>query len=289
MPTFPPVTWIAPNGGDRPSFSRDGAEIVYQNGATLFIIGASGGKPRVLLTGTNELMPSRADWSWSPVTIAFGGASTKVQPSVSTIWLIDCDGANLRELPNRGGLTRSTYPSWTEDLQSIVALDSGDPQYHALWRFRVDGSADPVQLTTTDDFCAGRPSAAPGGSGAPVAFAGTRGPYNQTFNQIWIAQPPSLEPVQLDPRQGRSPNWSPDGKWILFESNRLTGRNYQLFIAAAPGARVLSMQPRAITDPSIFAQHGQWSRQQDRIVFERGNGQALGIIEVPEEFRSSSS
>jgi Tol biopolymer transport system component len=283
MPTFPPVAWIVPNGGDRPSFSRDGAEVVYQNGASLFIVASKGGNPRLLLTGTAELTPSRADWSWSPFTIAFGGANTRT--NVSTIWLIDCDGANLRELPNRGGLTQSTYPSWDEDLQTIVAVDAGDPKFHALWRFRVDGGAAPLQLTTTDDFCAGRPSAAPGGGNAPVVFAGTRGPFNQTFNQIWIVEPPSREPRQLDPRQARSPNWSPDGKWILFESNRLTGRNYQLFIAPAPGARVPPMEPRAITEPSMFAQHGEWSRQQNRIVFERGNGQALGVIEVPEEFR----
>ena len=282
MPIFPPVTWIAPNGG-RPSFSRDGSEVVYQNGASLFIVGSKGGRPRVLLTGTNELMPPRADWSWSPFTVAFGGANTRAK--VSTIWLIDCDGANLRELPNRGGLTHSTYPSWYQELQSIVAVDSGDPRFHALWRFSVDGNTDPVQLTTTDDLCAGRPSAAPGGSDAPVAFAGTRGPFDEIFNQIWIVRPPSLEAKQLDPRQGRSPNWSPDGKWILFESNCLTGRNYQLFLAPAPGAGRPRMEPRAITEPSIFAQHGEWSRQQDRIVFERGNGQALGVIEVPEELR----
>src|ERR1051326_6700940 len=169
MPIFPPVEWIVPNGGDRPSFSRDGAEVVYENGASLFIVASSGGESRLLLTGTSELMPSRADWSWSPFTIAFGGANRKT--SASTIWLIDCDGANLRELPNRGGLTQSTYPSWDEDLRTIVAIDAGDPQFLALWRFSVDGSADPVQLTTTDDFCAGRPSAAPGRPSGPGAGA----------------------------------------------------------------------------------------------------------------------
>src|ERR1051326_8673028 len=206
MPIFPPVEWIVPNGGDRPSFSRDGAEVVYENGASLFIVASSGGESRLLLTGTSELMPSRADWSWSPFTIAFGGANRKT--SASTIWLIDCDGANLRELPNRGGLTQSTYPSWDEDLRTIGAVDAGAPQFLALWRFSVDGSADPVQLTTTDDFCAGRPSAAPGGGNAPVVFAGTRGPFNQTFNQIWIVQPPPPEPpprLKSPALHGRAP------------------------------------------------------------------------------------
>jgi Tol biopolymer transport system component len=284
MTTYPPVNWISPDGGDRPSFSRDGSEVVYQIRRDLLITGAKGGgKPRMLLSGSDTLIPSRADWSWSPTTIAFGGKRGKS----STIWLIECDGTNLRELPNHGDLRHSTYPSWYEDLQSIVVIDSGDPKFRALWRLTVDGSAAPVQLTSMEDFCAGRPTAAPGGSDAPVAFAGTRGPYNENFNQIWTVQPPSLEAAQLDPQQGRSPNWSPDGKWILYESNRLTGvdGNYQLFVAPAPGPGAPAMEPVPLSDPEIFAQHGEWSRQQDRIVFERGNGKALGVIEVPEEFR----
>jgi Tol biopolymer transport system component len=285
MTTYPPIQWIAPDGGDRPSFSRDGSEVVYQIGIDLLIIGSSGGTPRVLLAGTETLVPSRADWSWSPTTIAFGGGQ---KDKVSTIWLIESDGTNLRQLPNHGTLTRSTYPSWYEDPQSIVIVDSGNQRFHALWRLTVDGSADPVQLTSMDNFCAGRPTAAPGGTNAPVAFAGARGPYNEDFNQIWIVQPPSLGANQLNPQQGRSPNWSPDGKWILYESNRLTGPtgNYQLFIAEAPSDAITEMEPVPVTDPAIPVQHGEWSRQQDRIVFERGNGEALGVIEVPERFRS---
>jgi hypothetical protein len=84
----------------------------------------------------------------------------------------------------------------------------------------------------------------------------------------------------MDPRQGRSPNWSPDGRWILFESERLTGNNYQIFVAPAPGADVPGMEPVPLTDPEIFAQHAEWSRQQDRIVIERGNGRGAAVYQI---------
>jgi Tol biopolymer transport system component len=291
--TYPPVHWIASFGADRPSFSRDGTRVVYQNLGTgaLYIVDSGGGVPWQLLAATRELQPSRPDWSWSPETIAFGGASG----GRSTIWLIDSDGRNLRELAGMGHLSHSIYPSWYQDLEHIVVMDTANPSYSALWRLTVDGSEDPVQLTTMDDFCAGRPSAAPGGARARVAFAGTEGPFNQQNNQIWVTRRDSLKPCQLNPEQGRSPNWSPDGKWILFESNRLTGPtgNYQIFVAPAPVddgpdpcANPLKVEPVALTDPSYMAQHAEWSRQQDRIVFETGNGK-VGVFKVPEQFRMS--
>jgi Tol biopolymer transport system component len=287
MATYPPVSWIAWYGADRPSFSRDGTRVVYQNLGTggLYVVDSRGGVPWLLLAATRDLQPSRPDWSWSPETIAFGGASG----GRSTIWLIDSDGRNLRELPGMGRLSQSTYPSWYQDLRHVAVVDGADPEHLALWRLTVDGSEDPAQLTTTVDFCAGRPSVAPGDAGARVAFAGTQGSFNQASNQVWIATPPSREPVQLDPEQGRSPNWSPDGRWILFESNRGTKNDiYQLFVAPAPGADVPAMDPVPLTAPSYLAQHAEWSRQQDRIVFEQGNGEALGVIEVPPRFRSSA-
>jgi Tol biopolymer transport system component len=287
MPNYPSVNWIALFGADRPSFSADGTRVVYQNlgDGALYVVGSEGGVPWPLLPSTRQLRPSRPDWSWSPETIAFGGQEGKD----STIWLIESDGSNLRQLPGMGTLTGSTYPSWYESGKWIVVVDSGTFPHNALWRLTVDGSEDPVQLTTTDDFCAGRPSVAPGGELAPVAFAGTRGRFNQQNNQIWIASPPSQDPRQLLPGQGRSPNWSPDGQWILFESNRLTkpagNNNYQLFVAPAPGPDAIEMEPVPLTDPSYMAQHGEWSRQQDRIVFEKGSGEAVGVFEVPPQFR----
>jgi Tol biopolymer transport system component len=283
METYPDVRWMEIDGADRPSFSSDGTRIVYQNLRVggLYIVGADGGDPWTLLEATDDLQPTRPDWSWSPETIAFGGQAG----NGSTIWLIESDRTGLRQVPGQDGLANLTYPSWYQDPRWLVAVNYGDTAI--LWRLSRDGCEPPVQLTPGEGFCAGRPTAAPGDALAPVAMAGTQGPCNQASNQIWIVSPPSPDPAQLDAKQGRSPNWSPDGKWILFESNRDTGPggNYQLFVAPVPGLEIVDMEPVALTDPSYFAQHAEWSRQQDRIVFERGNGAALGIIDVPAPFR----
>ena len=67
-----------------------------------------------------------------------------------------------------------------------------------------------------------------------IAFAGqlVGTPYNQDMNYIWVKDTSSSAPaVPLEYNcpatgnysaafQGRAPWWSPDGKWVLFESNR---------------------------------------------------------------------
>lgn len=72
--------------------------------------------------------------------------------------------------------------------------------------------------------------------------------------------------------------WSTDGKWILFESNRNRG-NYQLFVMSKDGD-----DPVALTDPSEVATHGEWSRQQDYIVFQ-GSNSGIATFPVPSQYR----
>jgi Tol biopolymer transport system component len=239
---------------------------------TLHTVPATGGTSKHLV-GDESFQASRPDWSWSPATIAFTGQ----QGDVVTTWLIESDGKNLRQLPNSGGLTNTFYPSWSQNLRSIVGMDGGGDNHVVLYKFSVDGSLAPVALTKYSEVCAGRPSIAP--SGSQVAFAGTKGAYNQQNNQIWTVTSPCLGICQLNPLQGRSPNWSPDGQWILFESNR-DNPNYQLFVMPSDG----SGEPVALTDPKLFVQHGEWSRQQDKIVFA-ASGKGIGVIEAPAAFR----
>lgn len=281
--THAPVTWIVDGG--RPSFSSDGSEIVYESGQDLRIVPVTEpGRPRLLVKGTPAAVPSRADWSWSPTTIAFGLQTARRDGGYeSTIWLVESDGKDARQLPGMGDLTKSTYPSWYRGLDWIVVVDAGDREYHALWRLSVDDpGAAPVRLTP-DDICAGRPSASPRDSAdASVAFAGLRGPFDQQNNQIWIVSPPSQVVTQLDAKQGRSPNWSPDGNWILFESDRSGA--YQLFVAPAHGVTdPIYGTPVPITAPEDNATHGEWSRQQDKIAFNGTKG--IGVIDVPDRFR----
>ena len=110
----------------------------------------------------------------------------------------------------------------------------------------------------------GAPSLDP--TGMWVAWAATEitdSRNNKSVSQIWVASVDGQQP----PRQLTSavakdsnPRWSPDGRWILFESGR-SGAG-QLWAISALGG-----EARQMTSLSTGASGGVWSRDGKRILF----------------------
>jgi len=82
--------------------------------------------------------------------------------------------------------------------------------------------------------------------------------------------------------QGRAPYWSPDGKYIVFESSRNGG--YALFLARV-GA---STPPVQVTDSTYWAQHAKFFPGGAKLVFTAlqqpnaaGTGpRGIGVIDI---------
>ena len=110
-----------------------------------------------------------------------------------------------------------------------------------------------------------------------IAFAGqptqTSGSYSQDLNYIWwldTATQDSVSPLEtgapssglfMPQFQGRAPSWSPDGKWIAFESNRAHQPStsnpaglYSIFLYEVDGSNPAIQ----ITDPAYNANHAKW-------------------------------
>lgn len=267
----------------RPAFSPDGETVLFMRGpaptgepSSLYTINLFGGQ-------TKEIEPigcpqvksfTRPDWSWhrNSFAVAFSGESS--------IYLLDMTTSRCR-LVLKGSSDDNkiySYPSWYPDGQSLSITNywigvnqngcSSKPNpKQALLRTNVRHRAK-GPLTSPQRIWPGMSSVAQDPlTGSPlIAFAGESPkmnlPYCQNDNQIWIRLPHG-QLRQVDGGQGRAPWWSPSAKLIAFESNRCTGKNYQIFVQDP-------FQPEkiiAVTPPESNVQHAKWSPDGRKLVF----------------------
>ena len=97
-----------------------------------------------------------------------------------------------------------------------------------------------------------------------IAYVVTRSDKaeNMTDSDVWLAPLAGGEPRQLtaSPKHDRHPRWSPDGKWIVFESNRSGA--FQLYLIPADGG-----EARQLTTISTEATQPVWSPDGGQIAF----------------------
>ena len=100
--------------------------------------------------------------------------------------------------------------------------------------------------------------------GASVAYTVTEvdKAENRSQSDIWILPSTGGEPRRLtsSPKHDRHPRWSPDGKWIAFESNR--AGEFQVYLIPISGGEATQL-----TSISTEAQQPIWSPDGQRIAF----------------------
>jgi dipeptidyl aminopeptidase/acylaminoacyl peptidase len=142
-----------------------------------------------------------------------------------------------------------------------------------VWLLVVQAPANvwggPKRPMTIDDLFGFRrvadPQISPDGKTVAYVVTGVDLPGNKSSSTIWLAPTEGGQPRQ--PRQltntskkDRHPRWSPDGKRLLFESNR--DGDFQLWLIDLAGG-----EARKLTDVGTEAGNALWSRDGKTIAF----------------------
>src|SRR6185295_17038620 len=104
-------------------WSPDGTKFVYSNAQDLFVINADG-TGQTQLTSTQNGINHDNDPRWSPDgrRILFTRTTDNSSIILSSTYVINADGSNLRKLFNFSGLS----PYWSPDGLSVVLIDASE-------------------------------------------------------------------------------------------------------------------------------------------------------------------
>ena len=254
--TFPP-----PGSTDQgATYSFDGQQIVFQRRSdskgALLTMPAAGGDPQVLLAdGFDNLAPA-----WRPDEHHVVFLSNRGGGGGTDVWEIDVNSGSLRQLTFE--TNRVMYVSVSADDRVAYV-----PFWHDTFLFAVDlmtGKRRQLTSHTKDNF-----GARFSPDGQTLAYHSTR----TGTSEIWLHYLDGQQETRITDHDSWDlyPDWSPDGRRLVFVSDRQDSR-YKIFIVNSDGGgeRLLIDQPISSYSPLLPVNANlvsRWSPDGEQIAF----------------------
>src|SRR2546425_30245 len=258
-------------GDSDPAFSPDGQTLAFvralRSGAKDIYLQnfASGAEARELTFDGVDI--SGLAWTPDGRSIVFSSERS----GLGTLWKITASGGQIEALAGIGG---GTFPAISR-RGKLLAYTSSTGNVN-IWRIPVTRSArlagPPVKLISGPMQ---RDSGQFYPDGKRIVFSSDR---SGNF-EIWVCNSDGSNAVQLSSFGGPitgSPRWSPDGRWIAFDS-RPGGRGGVFVVDPEVGT------PRRLTPPTTDDVVPSWSRDGKRIYFCSTRSGDSEIWKIPTE------
>ena len=227
-----------------PDWSPDRSKILFtstlQGGEEeVYVMDADGSNVRRLTHTPGEGTSSwSADWSPDGKQIVFQSNRDGSPEGWDgyDLYVMDADGSNVRRL-TREHRSDGT-PAWSPDGRTIAFMSSRDDKSRSeIYVMTVDGSK--AWRLTHDKRTAARPAWSP--DGTRIAFMSTRSNRKQVWDgdelEIYVMDADGANIQRLTHRSGADghPDWSPDGKKIVFTSY---GDDHGIYVIDADGTNL---------------------------------------------------
>ena len=244
-----------------PSLSPDGRWVVYSGAGDIFLQSVGGQSP-INLTKDLPAFDSHPEFSPDGEQIAFSSTGAS-----SGIFTMGRTGESVRRVTD-GGFN----PSWSPDGKEIVFATAGvtglpHERATSTSTLAIVNVASGAQRPLTDTDAV-QPVWSP--NGHRIAYWRIRVPGRPTGQRdIWTvpAAGGTPTPVTDDAALDWTPEWSPDGRYLYYSSDRNGSMNlWRVRIDEASG-KVLG-DPEPITTPSPFVGQFSFSSDGSKIAFE---------------------
>ena len=255
-----------------PSLSPDGKTIIFTSTRSgrraIWAADADGKMVRMIFDGGADTDPVTPDWSPDGRKIVFAMTpSDATNPDESEIYVMSANGSDIRRLTRVPG--DDSHPHWSADGKRIFfnsARQTPDlkkpwsAQWIDIFSMAADGS-DIRRHTDCRSVCT-YPSLSPDGKyvvyrkvidGLGLSWDLSPGNRNSEIF-VGLVDGSSSINISNNPAYDGWPTWTPDGRWVIYASNREKLANTGQIYAVRPDGSEI----RRLT-------HGQWSRAQPRV------------------------
>lgn len=213
-----------PTDDYQPAYSRDGGKIAFvsmrDGNAEIYTMRADGSSLRRLTRHSDpDLFPA-----WSPDGTRIVFASSRDGGGMR-LFVIDADGANLREL---GGGAEAQQPTWSPDGSRIAYVAGVGSGSFDLFVMNADGTG---VTRLTEGLKVQFPAFSPDGS--KIAFTA----YRDGNAELYLYQNGAARRLTHNTFRDEDPTWTPDGTRLVMVSDR-TGRSGMYLLWLSSGQAV---------------------------------------------------